>query len=74
VLLPIEEIPEILQLIFIQNFSDRDDLKKKAAKFDPLKIRGKLVAKWAVHLSKVCLVWTDMTDILLKFAILFVCI
>lgn len=51
--LPLDRIPEIMQVIFLTLTTNKDDLKALALKARPLHIRGKEVCKWAIHLSKV---------------------
>ena len=51
--LPIDRIPDVMQVVFVLLANNEDDFRTAAAKAKPLKIRGKLVAEWAVFLCKV---------------------
>ena len=51
--LPLEKIPEIMQVIFVTQCSNEKEMHKALDKAKALQIRGQNVAKWAVHLHKV---------------------
>lgn len=57
-LTPISEIPDMMKVVFLTIASDKTDLEKlaRSGQLKSLHIRGKEVAKWAVHLSKVRIV------------------
>jgi hypothetical protein len=50
-----EAIPDQLQVVFLTLTTDKADLADlaKGCKIKALHVRGKLVAMWACHLSKV---------------------
>ena len=51
--LPLERIPEVMQVIFLTVTTNKQVLKALALRARPLHIRGREVCKWALHLSKV---------------------
>lgn len=62
-LTPLSKIPDMIQVIFITLTSDKADLVDLANKsrIKALHVRGKVVAMWARHLSKVgCNVYTQI--------------
>jgi hypothetical protein len=64
-LLPINEIPDQIQVVFLNIAANVEDLKKLAAKCKAIHVRGKEILKWAVYLS-----WVSGGSIALRLLIL----
>ena len=52
-LMPVNEIPEMLQVVFLNIVTNEVDLEKLASFCKAIHVRGQEVLKWAVHLSRV---------------------
>ena len=52
-LTPLRDLPDLIQVVFIKNFKDGDDLKEAASKCKCFRIRGKEMIRWARERAKV---------------------
>ena len=51
--LPLDQVHEHMQVIFVTQCSNKQDMQKAFAKAKALVVRGPEIAKWAVHMHKV---------------------